>query len=108
MDLRRFYQELRATEEKIADEHVIVISKETADGGKAGVRTEVTRATAARLLVENRARLATPEEVDAYRALLVQEKQAIEAALAAARLQLNVISDADLRSLRDRLKPGKG
>lgn len=108
MDLRRYYQELRDTEEKIVDEHVIVISKETSDGGKAGVRTEVTRATAARLLVENRARLATPEEVDEYRANLVKEKQAIEAALAAARLQLNVISDADLRSLRERLKPGKG
>ncbi len=108
MDLRRYYQELRDTEGQIADEHVIVISKATEDGGKAGVRTEVMRATAARLLVENRARLATPTEVEDYRAALVNEKQAIETAQAAARLQLNVISDADLRSLRERMKPGKG
>ena len=52
MDLRLFYQKLRKIEEEIADTHVIVVSNETPDGGRAGQRAEVTRNIAARLRLD--------------------------------------------------------
>lgn len=66
MDLRALYRKIRQEEERIAEPHVIVVSEQTPDGGKAGVKTEVTRSAAARLIVEGRAKLATPEEAAEY------------------------------------------
>ncbi len=42
MDLKVFYQKLRKIEQEIADPHVLVVSNETSDGGRAGQKTEVT------------------------------------------------------------------
>nr|AEQ20625.1 hypothetical protein [uncultured bacterium CSLF43] len=108
MDLRAYYQELRQTMADIADEHVVVISNATSDGGKADVRTEVTRGIAARLVVERRARLATAEEAETYRSELREAKQRYEQEAAAARVQVTVISDAELRGLRERARLPKG
>lgn len=66
MDLRVFYQKLRNLEQEIATDHVVVVSLETADGGKPGVRTEVSRENAARMIVEGRCRLATKSETTEY------------------------------------------
>ena len=41
MDLIVFYQKLRHIESQIVDAHPVLVSHETPDGGKAGVRTEV-------------------------------------------------------------------
>ena len=67
MDMRVFYQKIRALESTIPDLYVVVISLETPEGGKAGMPTEVRRDLAAKLVVEGRARLATPEETNAFR-----------------------------------------
>ena len=67
MDLRIFYQKMRKLEQEIVGAHVIVVSLETPDGGKPGVKTEVTRANAALLIVEGRARLADKAEAAEYR-----------------------------------------
>ena len=107
MDLRNYYQQLRQAETSIADEFVIIVSNATPDGGKAGMRIEVARAVAARLIVEGRARLATTEESESYRAELCELKQRAEQAAAAARGQVTVISDAELRGLRERPRPQK-
>ena len=66
MDLRVFYQKMRKLEQEIVGEHVVVVSLETPDGGKAGVRTEVTRENAAKMIVEGRARMATKSESAEY------------------------------------------
>ena len=66
MDLRVFFQKVRETEKNISTEHVVVMSLETSDGGRPGQLTEVSRAVAARLIVEGRARLATGEETARY------------------------------------------
>lgn len=104
MDLRDYYQQLRQIAERISDEHAVVISNATPDGGKAGVRTEVSRAVAARLVVEGKARLASSEETDAYRAGLREARQKADQEAAAARLQVTVISDSELRGLRERVR----
>ncbi len=70
MDLRVFYQKMRKLESQIPDAHVVVVSLETADGGKPGRLTEVSRECAARLMVEGRASLASPEESADFRASL--------------------------------------
>jgi hypothetical protein len=70
MDLRMFYQKMRNIEREISAPHVVVVSAETPDGGKAGVKTEVRRELAAKLIAEGRARLATPEETDEFRGIV--------------------------------------
>lgn len=61
MDLRVYYQKIRAIEAAIEEPFVTIISRETSDGGKAGVKTEVPRKLAARLIAEERAELMKPE-----------------------------------------------
>ncbi len=66
MDVRIYFQKVRQIEAAITTPHTVVMSLETPDGGKAGVTTEVTRIMAARLVAENKARLATDEEINAF------------------------------------------
>ena len=73
MDLRGFYYKIRRLEEEIADPHVVVVSLETPDGGKPGLKTEVTRENAAKLVVEGRARLASKSETSDFYDDLVLE-----------------------------------
>ncbi len=70
MDLRVYYQKIRQMEAEMADAAVVIVSRETADGGRGGMKTEVTRAVAARLIVEEKADLATPEEAEAFRSVV--------------------------------------
>jgi hypothetical protein len=58
MDLRAYYQNMRKIEAGITEPVVVIVSRETPDGGKAGVKNEVTRAVAARMIAEGRAELA--------------------------------------------------
>ena len=92
MDLRLYYEKLRAVEMKLTDEYPIVVSNETADGGKDGTKTEVPKRIAAKLLVEGQARLATKEETKEYREYQAESKRVAEQIAAAARLQLTVLS----------------
>lgn len=100
MDLRMFYQKLRKIEQEIADAHVIVVSSETSDGGKAGQKAEVSRSIAARLILEGRARLATGEEAAEYRRGVETALQEAEQRAMAERVQVNVITDSDLRAIK--------
>jgi hypothetical protein len=62
MDLRQYYQAIQTLEQTIKDNPVVVVSAATGDGGRAGILSEVTSHTAARLIVEGRAMLATKEQ----------------------------------------------
>jgi hypothetical protein len=68
MDVRVYYQKLRKIEATIPEPYVVVVSRETPDGGKPGVKTDVSRSLAARLIVEDQATLASPEETAQFRA----------------------------------------
>jgi hypothetical protein len=57
MDLRAFYQKIREMEAAIREPFVRVVSRSTPDGGKAGIKTDVSRRVAARLVVEGKAEL---------------------------------------------------
>ena len=68
MDLRDYYRTIRRVMAGIKDESVVIVSRETPDGGRAGVRTDVPRELAARLIAEEKADLATAEEAAGFRA----------------------------------------
>jgi hypothetical protein len=107
MDLRMFYQKLRKLEQEITDPHVVVVSQETPDGGKAGQKAEVSRSNAARLVLEGRARLASAEESAEYRKTIEQALQEAQQRAMSERVQVNVISDADLRAIKNAGRPEK-
>ena len=107
MDLRIFYQKLRAIEQEIASPHVVVVSQATPDGGKAGQRSEVSRSIAATLVLEGRARLATAEESAEYRNAIEEALQTAQQRAAAERVHVNLISDADLRALKNAVRAEK-
>ncbi len=67
MDLREYYRKIRQVEAGIRDEFVVIVSRATRDGGKAGVKTDVPRSLAAKLIVEEKAELASAEEAARFR-----------------------------------------
>lgn len=78
MDVRVYYQKLRKIEAAMPEPYVVVVSRETPDGGKPGVKTDVPRSLAAKLIVEDQATLANPEETAEFRADLERRRQEAE------------------------------
>lgn len=79
MDVRAYYQKIRKMEAELPERFVVIVSRETPDGGKAGVMTEVARSLAAKLIVEDQARLASPEETTQFRAATEQQRRELVA-----------------------------
>ncbi len=102
MDLRSYYRKVRDAEATLTEEHVVVVSTETSEGGKAGVSTEVPRSIAARLIAEVRARVATEEEAFGFHETHRQARAAYEEAEAAKRVQVMVIPSHELKKQRER------
>jgi hypothetical protein len=100
MDLRAFFQKLRKIELEIVDPHVVMVSNETPDGGRPGQLAEVSRSNAARLILEGHAHLASAEESADFRAAARKALEEAQQRLLADKVQVNVISDADLRALK--------
>ena len=78
MDVRAYYKKIRKMEAEITEPYVVVVSRETPDGGKPGVRTDVPRSLAAKLIVEDQATLASPEETAQFRADTERQCQEVE------------------------------
>lgn len=55
MDLRAYYQKIRKIEAEITEPFVVVVSRATEEGGKAGVKTTVPKRVAAKLIAEEKA-----------------------------------------------------
>jgi hypothetical protein len=100
MDIRIYFQKVREAENTIAGQYAVISSLETSDGGKPGRLSEVDRTTAARLIVENRARLATDEETQRYRDEANAIREAAEQAALASRVHVTLVNDPDLRPSR--------
>ena len=101
MDLRSYYRRLRDVEQTIPEEHVVLVSNATPEGGKAGVRTEAPKAIAAKLIAEGRARLANADEAEEFRSAMRQAKEKFDQEEAARRMQVVVIP-ADPRKVKER------
>lgn len=107
MDLQVYYKKIRAMEESLRDSSVVLVSLETPDGGRQGVRTEVPRRIAAKMIVEGGARLATAEEAHEFHEEAADAKRRAEQLAAASRMQFAVISPNELRKLKGGAQPGK-
>ena len=97
MDLRQYFKKIRDTESGLTDVFPLVVSLETSDGGKAGIVSEVTREQAAKLIVENCARLANDAEKKAYYDKQASEKKAADRAEIARRVQVTIVGQPDLQ-----------
>lgn len=104
MDLKLFYQKMRRIEQEITTPHVVMVSLETPDGGKPGVQTEVGRESAAKLIVEGRSRLATPEEADDFHRGIRAVIKEREKAILTTRLNVNILSDEEMTTLRSSIR----
>lgn len=99
MDLRNYYRKIREARAGIPEEWPVLVSRATPEGGRAGVLLEASREVAARMMVEGTAELATPQQATAFREQLRRMQAEEEARRAAARIQVNVITEADARKI---------
>ncbi|HLK66873.1 MAG TPA: hypothetical protein VKU19_25745 [Bryobacteraceae bacterium] len=100
MDLQLYYRNIRELAETIKDEFPVVVSRETQDGGKEGVFTEVASRLAAKMVVDGKARLAEAGEATAFRKQQADAKRRAEQESAAAKVQFAVLSTEDLSRLK--------
>lgn len=100
MDIRVYFQKIRETERNISDPWVIVVSQETPEGGKPGCMTEVSRGSAAQLIVEGKVRLATDAERTAFYSEAREALATAEEARLASKIQLTVVSEQPARPVR--------
>lgn len=100
MNLNVYYQKIRECEAGIAEDCAIVISNETPDGGKPGVKTEVPKRVAAKMVAEGTARLAEPAEAAAFREAQKKAKMAADDTAAAAKLQLTVVPATEYEAMK--------
>jgi hypothetical protein len=104
MDLKMYYQKIRELERSFTDAYPVVVSRETPEGGVAGVKTEVPVYTAARMIVEGQARLSTEAEAKEFLELKADAKLTADGLNASRHMQVTVVSDSDLKIPRS-LKP---
>ncbi len=100
MNLNNYYDKIRETEQQIAGDSAVLVSLETPDGGRPGVLTEAPRRTAARLIVEGAARLATADEAASFLAANQKAKAEADDAAAASKLQFTVVPAAELQAIK--------
>ena len=108
VDLRLFYQKVRQLEKEIAGSHAVVVSNDTPDGGRPGQTSEVARGVAARMIVEGKARLATPEECARHQAEVARGIETAKRRELMGKAQVRLLSDSDIETLRSALRPAKG
>jgi hypothetical protein len=92
MDVRQYYKKLHELEAGMPEAYAVVVSYETPDGGKAGVLTEVTRRNACELLLEGRARVASPAEAEEFRQNEAAKRKEFELNRAASKVQVHVVA----------------
>jgi len=88
MDLRIYYQNIRKIEAELKEPEVVIVSRETPDGGKRGMKSDVPRGVAARLIADERADLASPEGATQFRAEVESKWKAANGTPAAAAVGL--------------------
>jgi hypothetical protein len=111
VDIKQYFRKIREAEATISENFPVVISRETSDGGKAGIPTEVSRSTAAKMIVEGCAVLASEPQAAEYRAQQRAAKEAFDAAELSRRVQIAIVDHAPLSSHKDKKAtpvPGSG
>lgn len=105
MDLQIYYNKIRDLEQSLTEPSVTLVSLDTPDGGREGVRTEVSRRIAAKMIVEGCARLATAEETREFQALKAEAKRRADQQAAASRMQFTILSPGEQPKLKGAPRP---
>jgi hypothetical protein len=100
MDLKGYYRKILEAEARLEEEFPILRSLATEEGGKAGRLVEVTRAVAARMIVDGIAELAGVEEAAEYRAESVRAREHEQERRRAEQIQFTILAERDIESLR--------
>jgi hypothetical protein len=102
MDIRAYFQKVREIERGIANPYVVVVSLATSEGGKPGCMTEVSRAAAAQMIADSKARLADDAERAEFHKRTQQALAVAEEERMAGKIQLTVVSEHLPRSGKPR------
>ena len=97
-----YYKKVRDAEATLTGEHFVMVSLDTSEGGKEGVRTEVPRSIAARLIAETRARVASEEETMGFHEKNRAAREQHEQEEVASRVQVVVVPSHKLKKQRER------
>lgn len=109
MNLKDYYRAISAQEGAIEDEFVLIISLPTDNGGREGVVSEVNRRTAATMIVDKKARLATPDETKQLREERKEQQRQRDIAALQERVRMTRLAEDELRALKKALQqPRKG
>ena len=92
MDLRQYYKKLHELEANMPEEHVLMVSVDSGDGGKEGVITEVPRRNACQLILENRAKRMDPKEAEEYRLMEGLKREQFQRERAASKVQVELVA----------------
>ena len=101
--MKEYFRELAEQESAIEEAFVLVISLATGNGGRAGIPSEANRATAAKLIVEKHARLATAEEIKQLRDDREESQRRSDISLLQERVRMTRLAEDELRSLKKAL-----
>ena len=103
MDLRTYYRKIREADSTLKGDDVVLVSLATSEGGREGVRTEAPRSVAAKLIAEDRARVATEAEVEEFREGLRTARDQYEQDEAARRVEVVIVpAGRTKKSTKDR------
>lgn len=103
MDVRAYFKKIRKIERELPADDVVVVSLATVDGGHAGRFMELNRPLAAKMLADERARLATDDEAAKYREQIQREQEDIRSRSIGPRAQFLV----DLTEVRKSASKGR-
>jgi hypothetical protein len=104
MDVRTYYRKVREAEATLsgAADYFVMVSLATSEGGVAGVRTEVPRNIAAKLMAESRARVANEEEALEFHEAIREARELLDEEEVARRVEVVVVPNRDLKKQRER------
>lgn len=96
MDLKQYFRKVSEIHASIQEPYPLIVSLETADGGKPGVAIEVSRHEAAKAIVEGRGALANETQRTLFLEQEAMRRKFAEKAELSRRLQIAIISESDL------------
>jgi hypothetical protein len=91
MDLRSYYKKVREADSTLKGNDIVLVSLATSEGGREGVLTEAPRSVAAKLIAEQRARVATEAEAEGFREEMRTARDRYEQEEATRRVQLVMV-----------------
>jgi hypothetical protein len=96
MDVKEYFRQLNKKEKEIQADHVLVKSRETEDGGRPGIISEVSRRNACRLILEGRAELLSDEEAEQWREQQQARREQFQLEVDASKVRVQVVAASPL------------